>query len=718
MTKSTRRLRAIESPVAGSGPPPWADWAPLALILAASAWLHRGIFRFGFFADDFLFLDQARGKSLLATLGSPDPIGNFLRPLGRQVHFWVFSRLGNESPIPFHIANLALFLIALILFERIARRVAGRVAALLATAILALHHVPDVPLLWASGSQDLIALVLALGALLLHLQGRRTWAAAAYGLALLSKETVLLTPFIAWLLAAREQGSYRTSAKQMLPMAAAVAIWVGLLIVTGPFRSTGASMLHADPLSVPAAIAHLVQSVFGLEWGSVGLTDGWRWPSFVALAGATAGVLWVSSGERVTTARARAGAVRRAGARVRENIGALAGLPAGFLWALCGALPVAAVAPIWSSYFYLYAMFGAALVLGVLGARLPRPAMILVLALLATLSARAGGREEFATASGAWTTQSHVTRFYFERSAAIRDPMLDELRSARPTLPPHSTLFFSSVPANIGWQVADGPLVRWVYRDSSLHSHFLNSFSYALARGGPIFFFNLVGGHVTEIWKGDSSYAALAYNLIMDDHPECSRDAIQLAIENGKVDRSEQILMVWLEIESKQIESARARLLQLGFGLEAGEAPELKSALKSVQAGGDTLRAIALLAQGLLRHPFDAGSHGLLADLLLVRDGMMTAAEVEAFAARVLAPESPSGWRRWARVQIEGGRHRQAALSLDRYFAMRGAAEGDDPEARGWLNQLRRRLPGGDIAQSSLRERPRPLGSAQPSGGR
>jgi hypothetical protein len=718
MTRPPRRPHATGSPAAAGGQSPWPAWAPLALVLAASAWLHRGIFRFGFFADDFLFLDQARGKSLLATLASPDPIGNFLRPLGRQVHFWVFSRVGNESPVPFHVANLAFFLIALVLFERVARRVAGKVAALLATAILALHHVPDVPLLWASGSQDLIALVLALGALLLHVQGRRAWAAAAYGLALLAKETVLLTPLIAWLLAAREQGSLRASAKPMLPMAVAAALWAGLVIVTGPLRSTGATLLHADLLSVPAAIAHLVQSVFGLEWGSVGLADGWRWPSIVALAGAASGVLWVAGGARLTAAQGRAGAGRRAGARVRENAGTLAGLPVGLVWALCGALPVAAVAPIWSSYFYLYATFGAALVLGVLGARLPRPLMLLGLVLLSTLSARAGGREEFATAPGAWTTQSHVTRFYFERSAAIRDPMLEELRSARPTLPPHSTLFFSSVPANIGWQVADGPFVRWVYRDSSLHSQFLNKFSYALARGGPIFFFNLLGGHVEEMWKGDSSYAALAYSLIIDDHPECSRDAIRLATENGKVDRSEQLLMVWLEIEAGQADSARARLVRLGFGMEAGEAPELRSALKSVQAGGDTLRAIALLAGGLLRHPLDAGSHGLLADLLLARGGEMTAGEVEAFAARVLAPESPSGWRRWARVQIYGGRYRQAALSLERYFAMRGTADGEDPEARVWLNELRRRLPGGDIAQSSLRERARPSGTSQPSPGR
>jgi hypothetical protein len=377
----------------------------------------------------------------------------------------------------------------------------------------------------------------------------------------------------------------------------------------------------------------------------------------------------------------------------------------GLVWSLCGALPVAAVAPIWSSYYYLFAMFGAALVIGALLARLPRPATIAILVAFATLSARAAQREEFATVSGSWTTQSHVTPFYISRSAAIRGPLLDDLRSIRPTLPPRSTIFFSSVPANIGWQVGDGPFVRWAYRDTSLRSYFLSQFSYERAHRGPVFFFNSRGGHLSEMWQGDSSYAELAASLIIDDHPECSRDAIRLAMENGKADVFEKFLLVWLMFEQNRPDSAKALLAGLGIRADSGRAPEFKVAVDAIQRG-DSLGAIDLLSRGLVKHPLDFATHGLLADLLLRRDRMSTAGEVEAYASRVLAPNFPWSWRRWTEVQINGGRYRQAAQSLDRYFALRGPAEPDDPVARSWQRELRRRAPGGDLVQSGLRQRP------------
>ncbi len=393
------------------------------------------------------------------------------------------------------------------------------------------------------------------------------------------------------------------------------------------------------------------------------------------------------------------------------------GVGVGLLWAASGALPVAAVAPIWSSYYYLYAMCGAALAIAALGARLPRSAMIAMLAILATLSARAGAREEFATAPGAWTTQSHVTRFYIERAATIRGQMLDEMRRARPTLPHRSTLFFGSVPSNIGWQAGDGPLVRWAYRDSSLRSYFLNQFSYPRAKRGPICFFTMEGGHLKEIWKGDSSYTALAINMMIDDHPDCSRDAIQIAIENGTTNNFDSFMLVWLDIEAGRMDEARARLARLGLGIAEGQAPELLPAMKAIREGADTLRVMASVSQGLARHPFDAGSHGFLADLLLIRGGLTPSAEVEAFASRVLAPDAPWGWRRWAQIQVGTTRYRQAALSLDRYFALAGPGGDGDAEAKAMREELKRWLPGGELTQRALRESASATGAASPAGG-
>lgn len=203
------------------------------------------------------------------------------------------------------------------------------------------------------------------------------------------------------------------------------------------------------------------------------------------------------------------------------------------------------------------------------------------------------------------------------------------------------------MPANIGWQVADGPFVRWAYRDTSLRSYFLNQFSYERARRGPVFFFNMVDRHLVEMWMVGSGYAELAVNLMLDDHPESARDAIRLSVEKGTAGTLEQVLMAWLEIGAGQAGPARERLARLGMGLERGGANEFEPTHRFLQGGGDTTVAIESVTTALVRHPLDADLHGLLADLFLAREGMLTAAQIEAFAARVLAPEAPAGWRRW-----------------------------------------------------------------------
>jgi len=102
----------------------------LLLLLLSAVALHGSALRKPFFADDYFFLEQARGQSLPAALGSPDPLGNFLRPVGRQLYFWTLSRVGGETPTVFHVANLALFLASLVLVYLLVRRLgAARPAA-------------------------------------------------------------------------------------------------------------------------------------------------------------------------------------------------------------------------------------------------------------------------------------------------------------------------------------------------------------------------------------------------------------------------------------------------------------------------------------------------------------------------------------------------------------------------------------------------------------
>ena len=118
-------------------------------------------------------------------------------------------------------------------------------------------------------------------------------------------------------------------------------------------------------------------------------------------------------------------------------------------------------------------------------------------------------------------------------------------------------------------------------------------------------------------------------------------------------------------------------------------------------ARGDTAGAIALMASGVLRHGLDAGAHALMSDLLL-SSGEIQLGAVEAYAVRALAPGEPSAWRRWGLVEAVQQRDQEAVRALEQYLRLAGIAERDDTIVEEALRTLRRRIPGGDVAQAEL----------------
>ena len=684
------------------------EWIALALLMASAAWLQRAALGTAFFADDYLFLDQVRGLGFFQALASPDPLGNFLRPVSRQVYFWLLAALGRETPGIFHVVNFALFLGALALLFRIARKVAGALAATVATAIIALHYSADVPLRWASGSQDLLALVFSLGAILLHLRQRRIAAAICYLLALLSKETVLLTPLVAWAL--EEAGGKHASprgmtskpaaprAAHLIPMAVCFLAWAALWLATRSSRPAAGSTLHLDPAGLPAAAVHFLQSLSGLEWGTDGLLKSFVLPPLVPILLAVAAVIVAAGGPRrseasreVTTPTARSAA-----------------LSATILWAVCGLLPVMLVAPIWSAYYYLFALCGAAIAIGILcaDASASRGAIASVVVIVfSTLSARASARREFAMTASPWATQSHLTRYYIERSLPLVRHLLDQLERAHPRFPPHTTLFFGGVPPNAGWQAGDGALFRRAYHDTTLRSYFIAGFTRARGLRGPNYFFDVSSGELIELWPDRVPYAPLALNLLLDERRAAARDAMSLELETKVATPQDAYLMAWMEFDAGDRSTAARLLAALGFPLDPNPAPEVGAIVQMVTVEHDTIRAIPAIRAAIQRHPFDPGAHALLADLLLLQSGAGDPQIViEAFAALALAPDQGSTWRRWAQLQLLTARYRQAKVSLDRYFELGGEDAAKDAEALGWRERLRRFQPGGELAERSLRQ--------------
>jgi hypothetical protein len=667
---------------------PWQ--ASLALVLSGGFLLQFVALRSPFFADDYLFLQQVRDRSLPAALASPDPIGNFARPVGRQLHFWWLSQVSGESPFAFHLANLILFLGAIALLFALTRRMAGARAATIASAFVALHYAADVPLRWASGSQDLLAIVGALATLWLFLRGQ-VWAAAAVFLAaLLSKETVALTPVIAMLAGRRAGESWRASVMRAWPLALALGLavmaWVGLAV----YRTGSSAPVQVNISGAFAALVHLVQVSVGFEWRSGESARFLRTPPpWVPLA-LSAVAVWFALPKR----RREQGDVTPPG---------VAPVVVGLAWALVGALPIAAVASIWSAYYYLFALCGVGLALGAWGSRLPAVPAIALVVLLAWGSQNGRQLDEFATGAGAWTAQSHVNRFYLDRAMGRVSRYVAALRAARPTLPPRSTLFFTGLPGFLGFQTADGPLVRWAYRDSSLRSYFLYEFTGERYRRGPAFFFSVAEDSLREEPMSRRLFRDIAFNALQNGQDAGAFEALSVGLEADSTDSNTRYWMAWVSWARGDSAGARRQLRAGGFRAERGPTPEVATALERV-AQRDTLGALRTLSLAVVGHALDPETHAMLAGVLVDVPSNLESATIEAYAARVLAPGEARNWWRWGYVQYRANRFVQAVPTLERYLAMPGRDPDDEADARRLLEILRGALPGGALVQGDLRQ--------------
>ena len=717
-------------PASAAPGPPARDLAfvyAVAALAIAAVVTHARSFGAPFFADDWLFLDQVRFRSLAQVLGSPDPIGNYFRPLGRQVWFWLLARAGGESAFAFHMANLLCLVAAVVLLAVLARRLAGPLAGVVAAGFLALHYAADVPVLWVSGSQELVSLTLALAALAVYQRGRRAPAAALYFGALLSKEAVVLMPIVALALDGAG-GTWRSRVRRAWPLAVALAAWLALVAWAMARRGgpgAGLSLTAAGPV---AAVILLVRVALGLEWQTgawpfTRLTD----PGPAALAAiAAAGLAVLSMAPARASVRRDGGAAQLSRASRRERrareaaapvpapavparaaLEPAAGVRAGLLWALAGALPVAAVANAWSAYYFLFALAGVGLALGsFLALRKSRAwlaSTIVVAAGVASTQAR--GLEEFATAPSAWSGQSHVNRFYLERGMRVITRGLEDIRAALPHPKPGTTFFFAGLPPFAAFQVADGPLVRGAYRDSSLRGHYLSELTREKLERGPwvVFFFDPETGRLVDRSRDPGVFVSSALGQMMNDRLDVAEAALDAAGMAGESDATRaylSALVAWGRGDTTRAKEWFARVPR-GVGRGGGEVVAMA---RRLVVAGDTLGALAMVRTTLRGNVLNAALHGVLAQLLLMRADTEGEGEVEAFAERVLDPGSALAWRRWALVLAKENRQRQSIAALDRYMKLRPQAALDDPEAQKLRALQVRMLPGGDLAQRSLKK--------------
>jgi hypothetical protein len=712
------------------------EWLVLVVLLAVAALARPGALRAPFFADDWLFLDQARARSLFATLAAPDPIGNFARPIGRQTWFWLMGHLSGESSAFFHYAALAVFVTAVGLLFRLGWRLGGLAVGTFAAAFFAFHGSADVPLTWASGSQDLLAVTFGVASVLLFLEGERGWAAALLLLGLLSKETIALAPLAALVLAREPGESWRRSIARAWPYAVAWALWLGVIAIAA---ARGRAHLGGQPfhfIYLLSALVNLVRTGMGLEWRTG--SPPWipfQWPRawlwFLILVAAIV-VGWTAVAETRPAAASRskpkgAGAKpqergRRARAETPRPDASRADSPradspraealrhsrrtlawGGWTWALVAGAPVAIVAPIWSAYFYLFAMAGVGLGLGVwlAGRRWLAPLAFVFLA-LGTHQARM--LDEFATRASPWSRASHVNNLYLVRGMAIISEGLADMKQLYPSLPPSSTVFLAGFPAFAAFQVGDGPLMRGAYRDTSLRAYYLSEFTEARATRGPVYFiyYDRKTGKLKDQTGDPAMLLRIAIGETMSMHPRVSEVALGLRLKSNPNELVSQYLSALVSVELGK--SARADSFFAAAGLHhEGPADAVIQKARPMVARGDTVAAIQSLIDARIRHVRDARLHVELARLFSNRDDTRTDSVIESYAARVLDPQLAAAWRWWALSELGAERGLEARAAFERYFALEPAAATADTEATRRYEHLLRELPGGDLAQQALR---------------
>ena len=712
--------------------PPQAPAAPrdlhfvyaVAALAIAAVVTHVRSFGAPFFADDWLFLDQVRFRSLAQVLASPDPIGNYFRPLGRQVWFWVMARLGGESPFVFHLANLLCLVGAVILLAVLARRLAGPLAGVVSAAFLALHYAADVPVLWVSGSQELLSLVLALAALVLYQRGQRIAAAAAYLGALLSKEVVVLLPLVAVALDAPGVGM-RARVRRAWPLAVALAAWLALAAWAMARRGGAGAPLSLSAAGPVAAIVLLVRVALGLEWlvGALPFshpTDPGP-AALLAVGAAGLAVLSMAPTRPVAEAKPKRAPRRERAARATPasapppaapvlataRLDPASGMRAGALWALAGALPVAVVAQVWSAYYFLFAIAGTGLALGSLLAWKRAPAWLaaVIVAVAGLASSQARGLEEFATAPSAWGGQSHVNRFYLERGMRVITRGLDDMRAAIPHPQPGTTFFFAGLPPFAAFQVADGPLVRGAYRDSSLRGHYLSELTRERLARGPwaVFFYDMPSGRLIDRSHDPGVFVSSALGQMLNDRLDIAQaalDAAGMRSEDAYTRNYLSALVAWGRGDTLRAKDLFLKVPR-GLGRYGGN---VRPGARARIMAGDTLAAVHLLRTALANNVLDADLHGALAEVLLLIPATESEGELEAFAARIMDPASPAAWRRWAFVLAKENRQRESIRAIDRYLALRPQATTDDPDALKLREVQVRMLPGGDLAQRSMKQ--------------
>jgi hypothetical protein len=653
------RLRAVK-------PSGALRWPILAIALVGLTGLYAGPLATGFLNDDYLFLEEAKHRTLSESLVVLGPLGNYFRPISRQIYFETLVPLLGGRPIAFHLFNYALFLGALALLADLLAALlplAGVLAGLLYFATLPFQ---GVNLIWVSCAQDLLALVFSLAAVALFRRGRDGLAVAAYLLAIFSKESALPLP----LALATWAGAFPAAPsaagpppragtlRRMLPFAAVAGAWAAVTLVLRARHPGVAAFLHFGPDRFLAAWVHEIQSLLGLDHPPGMLASLARnGPEPFALACFAA----------VAILLARPGQSPEAPP-----------LPAatwtfGALWLAAFGFVVGPVVATWSSYYYTLAAVGAALLVGAALRRVGSTGWLALAGALLWWHAGGTGVRAFAVADRPWGWTSHLTSFYFQRAAALTDSLGRQLREIEPAPAPDTRFFFATLPSGAGFQMGNGALVRRLYGIPTLESHFYSQFSESTAADHPCRFLYWDGRSLAQLYGPRTDmFFQVGSDLLAFGHLEGARHAFLRGLQAGENPVDHYYWLGWTEFWLGNRRAAEAAWSSFGARDDSLRWwVRMRVARQALNDQGDTLEARRQLAAAIRSGIGRPEAHAVLGELLLA-----TRPKYGLLELKIAATLKPDDWLA----------RRDIVLGL--------AAERLDPQALTELAALKRVYPG------------------------
>jgi hypothetical protein len=670
-------------------------WQAPALLLAGLAALYAGALGNGFLNDDYLFLEQARRYSLFDALAHPSGLGNFFRPLSREVWFALVGPWLGGEPWLFHLAQFAMFAAALVLLADLLsvfapprdRLVAPAVlAGVLWYAVLPFQHVN---LAWVSCSQDLLALVGALGALALYRRGRMIPALIAYAAAVLAKESALPLPGALFVWSWCVDGlTPRRAFARVMPFALALAPWAaGELVLRAHSASIG--RLAFDGPDLAAAIAHLAQSLAGAEHAA-----GWlrTWagarPSPIAFVLVAAAAVWLPDRPNAPApveADPAPVPMRRA---VMFALG----------WLACFVLPVWPVAYAWSGYYYTLAAVGGAVLVTLGATRMRRWGWIVFAGALLWWHAAGVSSPAFALTQDPWTWTSHVTPFYIDRAAGLSRDMRLSLQRLMPRVGKGTRFFFATLPSWAGFQMGNGSSIRHLYRDDTLESHFYSEFGDSTAGHQTCLFMFWNGVEFERLYgRASDPFFQVGTDLLLLDKPAGATWAFRRGLEAGGERLDHWYWLGWASLWSGRRDVAERAWREWGAHDDTTARMLWLRKAKGALEDGDTLQARRRLVEAVrcgIGHP---EAHAMLG-LLLQRVN----AKYALLETKVTAALNPADWlarRDLAAGLVEMRLDEQATRELDRFKLARPAWRDDSVAVRLDARLQARQPPASGVAE-------------------